>query len=117
MLQEIKRVDKPWGCELIFAKTDRYCGKIIVVRKDQSLSLQYHNTKEETMYMLSGNIMFTKDDSEFNVYPGQAVHIAPGTKHKVYAIEDSTIFEVSTSEIDDVVRLKDQYGREGTTAP
>ena len=110
------RVEKPWGYELHWAKTDRYVGKLIHVNKGHALSLQYHNKKDETIFLWSGKLLFEIEiggqltSREMN--PGEAVHVTPKTVHRMTAIEDSDIFEVSTPELDDVVRLNDNYGRE-----
>src|SRR5262245_59404759 len=118
MSNEITRVEKPWGYELHWAKTDRYVGKIIHVNAGHALSLQYHNVKDETIYLQSGLIRVEMQQAEQreprDMRPGERVHIAPKTIHRMTAVEDSDIFEVSTPEIDDVVRLEDRYGREGT---
>jgi mannose-6-phosphate isomerase len=117
----IKRVDKPWGHELIFAKTKSYVGKILHIDEGQTLSLQYHREKEETLYLLSGVVLLTlrlNGEEEVKVMkPGEAYHIPPGLVHRMEAVEDSEIAEVSTTQLDDVVRLEDRYGREGTSAP
>ena len=114
-MHDVTRVDKPWGYELHWAKTDRYVGKVIHVNKGHALSLQYHNLKDETIYLWTGRITF---EIEVNgvltsreMKPGEAVHITPKTVHRMTAIEDSDIFEVSTPELHDVVRLEDRYGR------
>ena len=120
---EPKRVDKPWGYELIWALTDRYCGKLIVVRAGQALSMQFHREKDESWYVLEGRAEIEmagageKSPAREVVTPGAAFRITPGTVHRVRALEDTTILEVSTPQIDDVVRLEDAYGREGTSAP
>ena len=110
------RVEKPWGYELHWAKTDRYVGKLIHVNKGHALSLQYHNKKDETIFLWSGKLLFEIEiDGQLisrEMKPGEAVHVTPKTVHRMTAIEDSDIFEVSTPELDDVVRLKDNYGRE-----
>ncbi len=109
------RVDKPWGYELRWATTDRYVGKVIHVEAGHALSLQYHNVKDETILLWSGRIEFEIEENGERVTremtPGDSVHITPGTVHRMTAIEDSDIFEVSTPELDDVVRLEDRYGR------
>jgi mannose-6-phosphate isomerase-like protein (cupin superfamily) len=114
----IKRVDKPWGYELWWAVTDRYVGKIIHVNKGHALSLQFHKRKDETIYVQSGRILFEHKPGKRLVKrelkPGQAVRVSPPTIHRMTALEDSDVFEVSTPETDDVVRLKDRYGRQGT---
>ena len=111
----MKRVEKPLGYELWWAVTDRYVGKLIHVNKGQALSLQYHNRKDETIYVHAGKILFEMQEGEAltsrELLPGQAVHVTPPTVHRMTALEDSDIFEVSTPETDDVVRLEDRYGR------
>lgn len=109
------RVEKPWGYEVHWAKTDRYVGKIIHVNAGHALSLQYHNVKDETILLWSGRLLFEIQDGETlrkrELRPGDRVHIAPKTIHRMTALEDSDIFEVSTPELHDVVRLEDRYGR------
>ena len=109
------RVEKPWGYELIFAHTQRYAGKILFVRKGARLSHQYHRMKEEHFYIQSGTIEVTLGDGEtervLTMHPGDKLHIPPGTRHRVRGIEDTLIFEVSSPELDDVVRIEDDYGR------
>jgi mannose-6-phosphate isomerase len=120
---EPRRVDKPWGYELIWALTDHYCGKLLVVHAGQALSMQFHREKDESWYVLEGRAEIEmagageKSPSREVVTPGAAFRITPGTMHRVRALEDTTILEVSTPQIDDVVRLEDEYGREGTSAP
>ena len=112
------RVDKPWGYELHWAKTDRYVGKLIHVNKGHALSLQYHNKKDETIYLHAGLLLFeiqeVKDGPlvKREMRPGDRVHVTPPTVHRMTAIEDTDVLEVSTPELDDVVRLEDRYGRE-----
>ena len=112
---EIPRVDKPWGYELHWAKTDRYVGKLIHVNAGHALSLQYHNLKDETIYLQSGRLLFEIQENgqlrKREMHPGERVHITAKTVHRMTAIEDSDIFEVSTPELQDVVRLEDRYGR------
>ncbi|HEY3070352.1 MAG TPA: cupin domain-containing protein [Gaiellaceae bacterium] len=113
---DAKRVDKPWGYELIYASTDRYCGKVIFVKAGEQLSLQFHRKKDETIYVQSGRAEFEIGDpgkpiDREVVGPGRAFHLAPGTVHRIRALEDTVMLEVSTPEIDDVVRLEDRYGR------
>jgi mannose-6-phosphate isomerase len=114
----VVRVDKPWGYELLWAKTDRYVGKIIHVNAGHALSLQYHNVKTETVYLASGRVRYEIQDGgglrTLDLLPGDRLHIPAGTVHRVTAIDDADIFEVSTPELDDVVRLEDRYGRAGT---
>jgi mannose-6-phosphate isomerase len=109
------RVEKPWGYELHWAVTDRYVGKLIHVNAGHALSLQYHNKKDETIFLSSGRMLFEiKRDGALvarEMQPGEAVHITPGTVHRMTAITDCDVFEVSTPELDDVVRLEDRYGR------
>jgi mannose-6-phosphate isomerase-like protein (cupin superfamily) len=114
-MAEVVRVEKPWGYELHWAHTDRYVGKVIHVNRGHALSLQYHNRKDETIYLWSGRLRFEIEiDGQLvsrDMQPGESVHITPKTVHRMTAIEDSDILEVSTPELDDVVRLEDRYGR------
>jgi mannose-6-phosphate isomerase-like protein (cupin superfamily) len=119
-----KRVDKPWGHEIWWARTQRYVGKILHVKRGESLSLQYHNVKDETIRILSGRLLFetkAKDDpgplQKLELQPGDSFHITPLTLHRMTALEDTDVLEVSTPELDDVVRLEDRYGRAGTSRP
>jgi mannose-6-phosphate isomerase len=120
---DVRRVDKPWGYELIWALTDTYCGKVLFVRAGHALSLQFHREKDESWLVQSGRAKLELGDAgqaalaEEVVGPGFAFHYRPGTVHRVTALEDTTIIEVSTPQLDDVVRLEDAYGREGTSAP
>jgi mannose-6-phosphate isomerase len=114
---EPTRVDKPWGHEVIWALTDDYCGKILFVKAGESLSLQFHREKDESWLVHSGRAELEMAEpgkklpgSEV-VGPGAAFRILPGTVHRVRALEDTTILEVSTPQLDDVVRLDDRYGR------
>jgi mannose-6-phosphate isomerase len=115
MAADVTRVDKPWGYELHWAKTDRYVGKLIHVNAGHALSLQYHNQKDETIFLWSGRMLFEIKEGEELVKremtPGESVHVTPKTVHRMTAIEDCDIFEVSTPELHDVVRLEDRYGR------
>ncbi|HYR95896.1 MAG TPA: cupin domain-containing protein [Candidatus Binatus sp.] len=111
-----EHVPKPWGHETIWARTDRYVGKILHVRAGESLSLQYHRAKEETMRVLSGALRLEvggagEEAQVVRLGPGEGWHIPPGTRHRVTALEDTDVLEVSTTELDDVVRLEDRYGR------
>ncbi|MBJ7601732.1 MAG: cupin domain-containing protein [Candidatus Dormibacteraeota bacterium] len=108
------RADKPWGYELRWALTDRYLGKILHVNRGEALSLQYHVRKDECILLSSGILDLELDGAVHRLEPGDTAHITPGTRHRMTAVEDCDIFEVSTPEIDDVVRLEDRYGREGT---
>jgi mannose-6-phosphate isomerase len=116
--ETLKRVEKPWGYELWWAQTDRYVGKVIHVNKGHALSLQYHNRKDETIFVWAGKILFEHRVDGVLVAkelgPGDAVHVTPPTVHRMTALEDSDVFEVSTADTDDVVRLEDRYGRQGT---
>ncbi|HEY2778100.1 MAG TPA: hypothetical protein VGI77_09370 [Gaiellaceae bacterium] len=120
---DVRRVEKPWGHELIWALTDTYCGKVLFVRAGHALSLQFHREKDESWLVQSGRAKLELGDAgqaalvEEVVGPGYAFHYRPGTVHRVTALEDTTILEVSTPQLDDVVRLEDAYGREGTSAP
>jgi mannose-6-phosphate isomerase len=120
---DVRRVDKPWGHELIWALTDTYCGKVLFVKAGHALSLQFHREKDESWLVQSGRAKLELGDAgqaalaEEIVGPGYAFHYRPGTVHRVTALEDTTILEVSTPQLDDVVRLEDAYGRQGTSAP
>lgn len=119
---EARRVDKPWGHELIWALTDRYCGKILVIETGRRLSLQRHVVKDESIMVMSGRLrLFLEDDAgvvrEHELGPGDHRRVATGRIHRYEAIERCEIVEVSTPELDDVVRLEDDFGREGTAAP
>ena len=119
--ERVVRVEKPWGYELIWARTNRYVGKVIHVRAGHALSLQYHNRKEETLLLWRGRLRFELREEKDNrarcweMGPGDHIHVHPGAVHRMTAIEDCDVFEVSTPELDDVVRIEDRYGREGTT--
>ena len=108
-------MDKPWGYELIWAHTDRYVGKILHIKKGESLSYQYHRVKDETIRLLSGAMQMDLEadgvKSGVRLKPGECLHIVPGMKHRMTAVEDCDVLEVSTPELDDVVRLEDRYGR------
>ena len=109
------RVDKPWGHELIWARTDRYVGKVLHVKAGHVLSLQYHNKKDETMHVLSGELILrTRPGTELVARAfcaGESVHIPAGLVHQIEAVVDSDVLEASTPELDDLVRLSDRYGR------
>jgi quercetin dioxygenase-like cupin family protein len=113
---DIVKVEKPWGYELHWAKTDRYVGKVLHIDAGQALSLQYHNRKEETILLWSGRLLFEIEENgaltKREMNPGDRIHVTPKTVHRMTAVEDCDIFEVSTPELDDVVRLQDRYGRE-----
>ena len=148
---EVTIVPKPWGHETIWAKTDRYVGKILHIKAGHALSVQYHNRKDETVYLLSGVLKYwvavesrgqrsevrsppglrtagtgetpvaarspIPEMTDVNLKVGDSFRITPGTIHYMEAVTDCDVLEVSTPELDDVVRLKDRYGREGTSAP
>jgi mannose-6-phosphate isomerase len=117
-----RHVDKPWGWELVWAETEKYAGKLLFVRAGEALSLQYHEVKEESWLVREGRARLELGElgGELDLRelaPGDAFHIRPGTVHRLTALEDTLVIEVSTPELDDVVRLGDRYGREGTAAP
>ena len=118
---QVRRVPKPWGYEIIWAHTDRYVGKVLHINAGHALSVQYHNHKDETVYLLSGEMKYwvkLGDELEdVRLSQGDAFRITPGTVHYMEAITDCDILEASTPELDDVVRIQDRYGREGTSAP
>jgi mannose-6-phosphate isomerase len=120
---DARRVDKPWGWELIWAETDRFVGKVLFVRAGESLSLQFHRVKDEAWYVQSGRAKIELGKvgeavlSEEIVAAPAYFRFEPGTVHRVTALDDTAIVEVSTPELDDVVRLEDRYGRKGTSAP
>jgi mannose-6-phosphate isomerase len=114
----VNRVEKPWGYEIHWAHTDRYVGKILHIKAGHALSLQYHNLKDETVYVHSGKLLYEIEiDGQLTareMLPGDSIHVTPKTVHRMTAIEDTDVLEASTPELDDVVRLQDRYGREGT---
>jgi mannose-6-phosphate isomerase len=120
---EARKVEKPWGYELIWAHADAYVGKVLFVRAGQALSLQFHREKDESWYVQSGRAKLELGDAGETVLhtevigAGACFHYRPGTVHRVTALDDTTILEVSTPHLDDVVRLEDRYGREGTSKP
>ena len=115
MINQEHKVNKPWGYELIWAHTDRYVGKILHINRGESLSYQYHRVKDETIRLLSGSLEMDLESNgkreKVRLMPGDCLHIAPGMKHRMSALEDCEVLEVSTPELDDVVRLEDRYGR------
>jgi mannose-6-phosphate isomerase-like protein (cupin superfamily) len=120
---DVRKVEKPWGYELIWAVTDIYVGKVLFVKAGHSLSLQFHRQKDESWLVQSGRAKLELGEvgesvlKEVVIAAGAAFHYPPGTVHRVTAIEDTMILEVSTPHLDDVVRLEDAYGRKGTSAP
>ena len=121
-VQRATIVDKPWGHEEIFARTDRYVGKVLFIRAGEALSLQYHERKEETLRVLEGTVLLAAGEDrdrlcEQELQAGDVFHVAPRCLHRMVAVTDCRLVEVSTPETDDVVRLEDRYGREGTSDP
>jgi mannose-6-phosphate isomerase-like protein (cupin superfamily) len=120
---EPRKVEKPWGHELIWAEAEQYVGKVLFVKAGESLSLQFHREKDESWLVHAGRAKVELGSAgsavltEEVVGPGAAFRFRAGTVHRVTALEDTTILEVSTPQLDDVVRLEDRYGREGTSAP
>ncbi len=118
---EVKIVNKPWGHEVIWAHTDRYVGKVLHINAGHALSVQYHERKDETVYLLSGELIYWVKDGEemrdMKLRVGEAFRITPGTVHYMEAVTDCDVLEASTPDLDDVVRISDRYGREGTSAP
>jgi oxalate decarboxylase/phosphoglucose isomerase-like protein (cupin superfamily) len=116
------RVDKPWGYELRWAVTDRYLGKFIHVQRGQALSLQYHVQKDESIFVAAGLLDLVLESSggeleTLRLGPGMSARIRPGRRHRMVAVDDTDLFEASSPEIDDIVRIEDRYGREGSSAP
>jgi mannose-6-phosphate isomerase-like protein (cupin superfamily) len=120
---EPRRVEKPWGWELIWAVADQYVGKVLFVKAGESLSLQFHKEKDESWYVQSGRAELELGDAGQGILNSEVVgegacfRYRPGTVHRVTALEDTAILEVSTPQLDDVVRLDDRYGRAGTSEP
>ena len=118
---DVVRVDKPWGYEIIWAHTDSYVGKILHINAGHALSVQYHEVKDETVYLLSGELVYRVWENDrprdVGLKVGQAFRITPHTVHQMEAVTDCDVLEASTPHLDDVVRLQDRYGREGTSAP
>ena len=118
----VVKVPKPWGHETIWARSDRYVGKILHINAGQELSVQYHEKKDETVHLLSGELSYRiQSDSgmleDIHLKLGESFRITPGTVHQMVAFTDCDVLEVSTPELDDVVRVSDKYGREGTSTP
>ena len=122
-VEPVRRVDKPWGHEEVFALVEgRYCGKAIHVTAGHALSLQYHERKDEVIAVQSGRATLEVGESEdaletVELEPGERVHLPAGVRHRITAVTDVVLLEASTTELDDVVRLEDRYGREGTSTP
>lgn len=114
----MRRVEKPWGHEIIWAETDRYVGKVLHINIGQKLSRQYHVRKDETFYVQSGEMdleVGNNPPTTIHMKPGDSFHCTPNTIHRMIGRTDTDVIEVSTPDLDDVVRLEDAYGREGTT--
>ena len=117
-----RKVEKPWGWELVWAEADTYVGKLLFVRAGESLSLQYHELKDESWLVQEGRAQLELgevggDLEAIEISPGSAFRFRPGTVHRVTALEDTLVIEVSTPFLEDIVRLEDRYGRQGTSAP
>jgi mannose-6-phosphate isomerase-like protein (cupin superfamily) len=117
-----RKVEKPWGWELVWAETERYVGKLLFVRAGEALSLQYHERKDESWLVREGRARLELGEvggelEQIEIGPGDAFRYRPGTVHRVTALEDTLVVEVSTPDLDDVVRVEDRYGREGTSEP
>ncbi|MGD8867147.1 MAG: cupin domain-containing protein [Gemmatimonadales bacterium] len=113
---EVRKVEKPWGHELVWAYTDRYVGKILHIKAGEALSLQYHERKDETLHVLRGRMVFwvgeTDDDlREVELSEGMSFRVVPGTRHRMAAVTDCDLLEASTPELEDVIRIEDRYGR------
>ncbi len=122
MSSAARRVEKPWGHELIWAHTDRYVGKVLHIAAGKRLSLQYHEKKDETIFVMSGRMLLHLENAEGTIEkvelgPGEFRRVEIGRIHRFEAVEDCDLIEVSSPELDDVVRIEDDYGREGTSAP
>jgi len=117
-----RRVEKPWGWELVWAETEHYVGKLLFVRAGEALSLQYHERKDESWLVREGRARLELGEvggelEAVEIEAGDAFRFPPGTVHRVTTLEDTLVVEVSTPQLDDVVRVEDRYGREGTSAP
>jgi mannose-6-phosphate isomerase len=120
--REVRTVQKPWGHETIWAHSDRYVGKILHIKAGEALSVQYHERKDETVFLLSGELIYRvalegEALQDVRLRQGESFRIVPHTIHQMEAVTDCDVLEASTPELDDVVRLTDRYGREGTSAP
>ena len=118
---DVRFVQKPWGHETIWAHTDRYVGKVLHIKAGHALSVQYHNRKDETIHLLSGEMIYRVQQdgvlTDMKLRAGESFRNEPGTIHQMEAVTDCDVLEASTPDLDDVVRLSDRYGREGTSAP
>jgi mannose-6-phosphate isomerase-like protein (cupin superfamily) len=119
MRANVERVDKPWGHELRFARTSRYAGKVLFIKAGSQLSLQYHRCKDEAFFVQHGELELVlgqgAEQRRMTLRASDGWHVPPGTVHRFRAVTDCLLFEVSTPELEDVVRLEDDYGREGTS--
>ena len=119
----VTHVPKPWGYEIIWAHTDDYVGKVLHINAGEALSVQYHRQKDETVHLLSGEMIYrvqlpgSDQLQDMKLMQGESFRIAPGTVHYMHAVTDCDVLEASTPHLDDVVRLTDRYGREGTSTP
>lgn len=119
----VTHVPKPWGYEIIWAHTSHYVGKILHVNAGEALSVQYHREKDETVHLLSGEMIYrvklpgSAEIQDMHLKQGESFRVAPGTVHYMQAVTDCDVLEASTAHLDDVVRLEDRYGREGTSTP
>ncbi len=120
---EVRVVQKPWGHETIWALTEHYVGKVLHIKAGEALSVQYHNTKDEVIHVLRGEMIYRIADKpgdalrEVTLRAGESYRNEPGHVHQMQAVTDCDLLEASTPHLDDVVRLQDRYGREGTSAP
>jgi mannose-6-phosphate isomerase-like protein (cupin superfamily) len=118
---DVRFVQKPWGHETIWAHTDRYVGKVLHIKAGHALSVQYHNRKDETIHLLSGEMIYRVQQdgvlTDMRLRAGESYRNEPGVIHQMEAVTDCDVLEASTPDLDDVVRLSDRYGREGTSAP
>jgi mannose-6-phosphate isomerase len=118
---DVRFVQKPWGHETIWAHTERYVGKVLHIKAGHALSVQYHNRKDETIHLLSGEMIYRVQTdgvlTDMRLRAGESFRNEPGTIHQMEAVTDCDVLEASTPDLDDVVRLSDRYGREGTSAP
>jgi mannose-6-phosphate isomerase len=118
---DVRFVQKPWGHETIWAHTDRYVGKVLHIKAGHALSVQYHNRKDETIHLLSGEMIYRIQENgvltDMRLRAGESYRNEPGVIHQMEAVTDCDVLEASTPDLDDVVRLSDRYGREGTSAP
>jgi len=117
-----RRIEKPWGHELIWAHADEYVGKLLFVRAGEALSLQFHEEKDETLFLMGGELRLelgagVQSLQPVELLPGQSIRIPPGVLHRMTAVTDCTLFEASTPELDDVVRVRDRYGRAPSGEP